>query len=53
MVETSAIVIQRTNETELDRTLAPLIGDWLSDRARDQPHDLAMIDLATGRHTTY
>ena len=28
-----------------DKTLTPLMGDWLRDRAQDHPDALAMVDL--------
>ena len=46
-----------------DKTLTPLMGDWLRDRAQDHPDALAMVDLVKagsantdstlGRRTTY
>lgn len=36
-----------------DQALTPYLGDWLAARAADQPDDLAMVDLFSGRHTTY
>lgn len=36
-----------------DAALAPFLCDWLKARAEDRPDDLAMVDLFSGRKTTY
>lgn len=36
-----------------DQTLTPYLSDWLKARAADHPDDLAMVDLFSGRQTTY
>lgn len=38
---------------ESDQALTPYLGDWLNARAESQPNDLAMVDLFSGRRTTY
>lgn len=42
-----------TDDALSDEVLTPLLGDWLHARAQDHPDDIASVDLASGRRTTY